>query len=141
MAETCRLYYITDRTAFPGDESTRRHRLLDKIAEATLAGVDYIQLREKDLSTRDLESLAREAIQIIQKLRTENQELRTSFCHQFLSPGYCDRSGDEIHQRQRQQELPAKCHQLVVTEARQRAAHPDIQKEKYKNLRHEPDDR
>jgi thiamine-phosphate pyrophosphorylase len=78
MAETCRLYYITDRTAFPGDESTRRHRLLDKIAEATLAGVDYIQLREKDLSTRDLESLAREAIQEIQKLRAENWELRTA---------------------------------------------------------------
>ena len=78
MAETCRLYYITDRTAFPGDESTRRHRLLDKIAEATLTGVDYIQLREKDLSTRDLESLAREAIQKIQKLRAENWELRTA---------------------------------------------------------------
>ncbi len=58
----CLLYYITDRTAFPGDEPTRRRRLLEKIAEAARAGVDYIQLREKDLSTRDLESLAREAV-------------------------------------------------------------------------------
>ncbi len=77
MPESCLLYYITDRTAFPGGERTRRFRLLDKIAEAAGAGVDYIQLREKDLCTRDLESLAREAVRIILQLRTENRELRT----------------------------------------------------------------
>ena len=73
MAERYLLYYITDRTAFPGDEHTRRHRLLDKIAEAASVGVNYIQLREKDLSSHDLEFLAREAIRIIRdsaKLRT-----------------------------------------------------------------------
>jgi thiamine-phosphate pyrophosphorylase len=59
------LYYITDRRAFPGDELTRRRRLLEKIAEAAREGIDYIQLREKDLSARDLETLAREAMQII----------------------------------------------------------------------------
>jgi len=76
MAESSLLYYITDRKAFGADELTRRRGLLDKIAEAAKAGVDYIQLREKDLSTRDLESLASEAMRIIQKLRTENRELR-----------------------------------------------------------------
>src|ERR1700681_852895 len=59
----------------------------------------------------------------------------------FRLPGDRDRGGNEIHQRQRQQEFPAKRHQLVVTEARQRAPHPDIQKEKYKNLRSEPEHR
>jgi thiamine-phosphate pyrophosphorylase len=78
MADSVLLYYITDRTAFPGDEPTRRRRLLDKIVEAATAGVDYIQLREKDLSTRDLESLAREATRIILQQRTENRELRTA---------------------------------------------------------------
>jgi thiamine-phosphate pyrophosphorylase len=61
------LYYITDRTAFPGDEPTRCRHLLNKISEAAAAGVNYIQLREKDLPTRDLESLAIDAIQIISK--------------------------------------------------------------------------
>jgi hypothetical protein len=65
MPKPCTIYYITDRKAFPGDELTRRSHLLDKITEAASAGIDYIQLREKDLSTRDLESLAREAIEII----------------------------------------------------------------------------
>jgi thiamine-phosphate pyrophosphorylase len=72
------LYYITDRTAFAADEATRRRLLLKKISEAASAGVDYIQLREKDLSTRDLESLAREVVSAIVKLRAENRELRTA---------------------------------------------------------------
>jgi thiamine-phosphate pyrophosphorylase len=72
------LYYITDRTALAADEPTRRRRLLEKIAEAGLAGIDYIQLREKDLPTRDLESLAREAVSVLNQLRTENRELRTA---------------------------------------------------------------
>ncbi len=55
------LYYITDRRQFPGSEEERRRRLMAKIAEAARAGVDYIQLREKDLSARALEQLAREA--------------------------------------------------------------------------------
>ena len=78
MADRCLLYYITDRTAFPGDESNRRRCLLDKIQEAAKAGVDYIQLREKDLSTRDLEFLTKEAVAVIQKLRSENRQLRTA---------------------------------------------------------------
>jgi thiamine-phosphate pyrophosphorylase len=57
------LYYITDRTQFPGDEFQRRTRLIEKISEAALAGVDYVQLREKDLPARELERLAREAVQ------------------------------------------------------------------------------
>ena len=80
MSRSCLLYYITDRTAFPGDDRTRRRHLLDKIAEAASAGIDYIQLREKDLPTRDLESLAREAIRIIGqgKLTTDHRPLPTA---------------------------------------------------------------
>ncbi len=69
MAQSCLLYYITDRTAFSGDESSRRRRLLEKIAEAARAGVDYIQLREKDLASRELESLGREAVRVVREAR------------------------------------------------------------------------
>jgi thiamine-phosphate pyrophosphorylase len=81
MPKSSLLYYITDRAAFPGDERIRRLRLLDKIAEAASHGVDYIQLREKDLPARELESLANEAMRIIRSdsiLRTESGELRTA---------------------------------------------------------------
>jgi thiamine-phosphate pyrophosphorylase len=69
------LCYITDRTQFPGPESARRRRLLEKIEEAARAGVDYIQLREKDLPSRDLEQLACEAAKIL--LTTRRPPLAT----------------------------------------------------------------
>jgi thiamine-phosphate pyrophosphorylase len=57
-------YYITDRTQFPGDETSRRRFLLNKIHEAVESGVDFIQLREKDLPIRKLEILAGEAFEL-----------------------------------------------------------------------------
>lgn len=56
------LYYITDRTQLGSDETTRRRRLLEKIGQAAAAGIDYVQLRERDLTSRELELLAREAL-------------------------------------------------------------------------------
>jgi thiamine-phosphate pyrophosphorylase len=56
------LYYITDRRQFPGDTQEQEQRLLAKIAECAAAGVEYIQLREKDLETRALEELALKAM-------------------------------------------------------------------------------
>jgi len=58
-------YYITDRKQFDGTETERRARLLQTIGRAAGSGVDYIQLREKDLGIRELEKLAGEALQVI----------------------------------------------------------------------------
>lgn len=96
---TCLLYYITDRTAFAPDEPTRRRRLLEKIREAASAGVDYIQLREKDLATRELESLAREAASVIAELRTENRELRTALLINSRSDIALAVQADGVHLR------------------------------------------
>ncbi len=71
------LYYITDRRQFPGTEAEKRERLLAKIAEAASAGVDLIQLREKDLSGHELERLARAAVEAIaRQTRTGKRETR-----------------------------------------------------------------
>ncbi|MGB8060547.1 MAG: thiamine phosphate synthase [Candidatus Sulfotelmatobacter sp.] len=99
MPDRCLLYYVTDRKAFPGDERSRRHRLLEKIHEAAKAGVDYIQLREKDLPTRDLESLAKEAVAILQKLRTENRELRTALLINSRTDVALAAQADGVHLR------------------------------------------
>ncbi|HJS98031.1 MAG TPA: thiamine phosphate synthase [Terriglobales bacterium] len=65
-------YYITDRKQFPGSAGGQRARLLAKIAEASRAGVDLIQLREKDLPARDLEALAQEAVRVVRENAGEN---------------------------------------------------------------------
>jgi thiamine-phosphate pyrophosphorylase len=67
------LYYITDRAQFPGDENARQRALLAKITEATRCGVDLIQLREKDLSTRELEALTRATLSVVRLPGTENR--------------------------------------------------------------------
>jgi thiamine-phosphate pyrophosphorylase len=61
------LYYITDRLQFAGDERNRRLALLGKIEEASRNDVDFIQLREKDLSAKDLEILVRAAVMIVRE--------------------------------------------------------------------------
>ncbi len=93
------LYYITDRKAFPGDDLTRRRLLLEKITEAARANIDYIQLREKDLHTRQLESLAREAVAIISRLRTENRELRTALLINSRTDVALAAGADGVHLR------------------------------------------
>ena len=49
------LYYITDRRKLAGN-------LLAAVDAACRAGVDWVQLREKDLATHELEELARQAV-------------------------------------------------------------------------------
>jgi thiamine-phosphate pyrophosphorylase len=61
------LCYITDRHQFPGGEDEQRRSLLARIGKAARAGIDFIQLREKDLCSRELESLAREAVAAVRE--------------------------------------------------------------------------
>jgi len=70
------LYYITDRRQFPGSAAEQRAALLRKIAEAARCGVDYIQLREKDLTARELLALAKEARNAISEVATSGLATR-----------------------------------------------------------------
>src|ERR1041385_6096757 len=65
------LYYITDRRQFPGDAQGQERRLLEKIAECAAAGVDLIQLREKDLGAGAQEKLALKAMAALAGSRTQ----------------------------------------------------------------------
>jgi len=70
------LCYVTDRRSFPAaDTSQQLSALLQKIEELAAAGIDWIQIREKDLSARDLAALTRQALQIT--ARHSPQTLRT----------------------------------------------------------------
>jgi thiamine-phosphate pyrophosphorylase len=69
------LCYITDRTQLGDSESQCRLRLLGRVQDAVEHGVDYIQLREKDLPVRQLESLAREAVHILREFSTGRTKL------------------------------------------------------------------
>lgn len=65
------LYYITDRTQLGDDEFARRERLLGRIAQAAAAGIDYVQLRERDLTGRELERLATDVVAAVRGSKTK----------------------------------------------------------------------
>jgi len=88
------LYYITDRTQFPGREHERRQRLLEKIAEAARAGIDFVQLREKDLSVRELEGVTQEAMNRVRLLGSKTRLLINSRAEIALAAG-----ADGVHLR------------------------------------------
>lgn len=56
------LCYVTDRRSLAGAPDIGVELLLQKIEQAAKAGVDWIQIREKDLSGRELAKLAEQAI-------------------------------------------------------------------------------
>ena len=86
------LYYITDRTQFsPGDsvdaDRVRRSRLLTNIEAACTAGVDVIQLRERDLPARELEALASQIVEIASRHNRDTRVLINSRTDVAISSG------------------------------------------------------
>lgn len=56
-----KLCYVTDRKALPGTAGAQLRLLLEKMAGAARAGVDWIQIREKDLEAQALLELVQAA--------------------------------------------------------------------------------
>lgn len=68
-----RLCYVTDRSGFSGVEAREaQETLLLRMETAAAAGVDWVQIREKDLSGRDCGLLTREALQRAAKSPASN---------------------------------------------------------------------
>ena len=61
------LFYITDRKQLAGTPEGQRTLLLARIRAAAMAGIDAIQLREKDLTARELVELGCGAAEIIRE--------------------------------------------------------------------------
>ena len=58
-------YAITSRALHPGDEQKKQAALLQQAAKWIAEGIDFIQLREKDLPAAVLAQLARRILKII----------------------------------------------------------------------------
>lgn len=81
------LYYISDRHGFAGDEAERRAALLLRLAEAARAGVDYIQLREKDLPRSEFEILAQQALGTVRRNSDQTKLLLNTYADIALAVG------------------------------------------------------
>jgi thiamine-phosphate pyrophosphorylase len=56
------LCYVTDRKGFGSEDDDNIEALLKRVAIAAAAGVDWIQIREKDLSGKELSSFIRAGV-------------------------------------------------------------------------------
>lgn len=56
------LCYVTDRQAFPPPAEAQAGAVVGTIRRAAAAGIDWVQVREKDLATRPLLELVRQAV-------------------------------------------------------------------------------
>src|SRR4029077_12241164 len=58
----------------------------------------------------------------------------------LVAPQQNDRGGDyHVRERNREKQFPAERHELIIAEAGQRAAHPDVDEEKKEVLAQDPE--
>ncbi|HZD50414.1 MAG TPA: thiamine phosphate synthase [Silvibacterium sp.] len=69
------LYAITDRRLLPGSEPERRAELISRAREWACGGVDYVQIREKDLSGLELLALARGVVAAVREQGSDTRVL------------------------------------------------------------------
>jgi thiamine-phosphate pyrophosphorylase len=96
-------YAITDRTQYAEDEGGRRRAVIAQARRLAADGVEYIQLREKDLSAHDLIGLAREILSAIRSSGSGTRLLINSRADVALAAG-----ADGVHLRSGGGELAAK---------------------------------
>ncbi|MFT4115010.1 thiamine phosphate synthase [Silvibacterium sp.] len=80
---------ITDRRIFPGTEGDRRRALLAAVQAWAEGGVDFIQLREKDLHAREMLALAGEVTRAASGRRNRPRVLLNGPAEIALAAG-CD---------------------------------------------------
>lgn len=88
------LYAITQRSIFPADEAGRRSALLAHVRAWALGGVEFIQVREKDLSVPDLQSFAADLVRTAREARAGTRVLLNGPAEAALNAG-CD--GVHLH--------------------------------------------
>jgi thiamine-phosphate pyrophosphorylase len=70
------LCYVTDRKSLPVSPTLHNRALIERIAAATAAGVDWIQIREKELSARDISALVSDSLALGKKSHPGNHTTR-----------------------------------------------------------------
>jgi thiamine-phosphate pyrophosphorylase len=90
------LCYVTDRRSLAAEGRDRHEALLKRVRSAAAAGIDWIQIREKDLSGKELSSLARDAVAQIKQINERDGRTSRILVNERLDVAYSERA-DGIH--------------------------------------------
>ena len=114
------LCYVTDRRSLPvANSADSIEALTRKIAEVVAAGVDWVQIREKDLTARQLAALTRQALRIAAKYSGKSSYATRVLVNDRLDVAIAERAGG-VHLGEKS--LPvAEAKRLVESALRERA--------------------
>jgi thiamine-phosphate pyrophosphorylase len=87
------LCYVTDRKALASVGDDQIEALLRRLSTAAAAGIDWIQLREKDLSGKELASLTRAAVAQTKQINEGNGTLTRIIVNDRLDVALSEHSG------------------------------------------------
>src|SRR5215831_9288089 len=72
------LYAITDRSAYAGEEDYRLDRVILEAARWAAEGIDFVQIREKDLGAGELAELTRRVMVAVRESGSRTKVLVNS---------------------------------------------------------------
>jgi len=87
------LCYVTDRKALAPANSDQNEALLNRIRMAAGAGIDWIQIREKDLSAKELSSLTRDVVAQTKQINERNGKLTRIIVNDRVDVALSENSG------------------------------------------------
>src|SRR5262249_5365893 len=88
------LCYVTDRRILPAARPSESiPALLQKVQVIVSAGIDWVQLREKDLSAKDLSKLTRESWSYMRQVSARSSERRRILINDRLDVAITERAG------------------------------------------------
>jgi thiamine-phosphate pyrophosphorylase len=93
LSRSAILCYVTDRKGCASADNDQREALLKRIAAAAAAGVDWIQIREKDLSAKELSSLTRGAVAQTKQINERSRRASRILVNERLDVAYSERAG------------------------------------------------
>jgi thiamine-phosphate pyrophosphorylase len=87
------LCYVTDRKVLGSEDDNHIEALLKRVAIATAAGVDWIQIREKDLSGKEVSSFIRAAVAQTKKINERDGTLTRIMVNDRLDVALSEQAG------------------------------------------------
>jgi thiamine-phosphate pyrophosphorylase len=87
------LCYVTDRRSLASADDDRIASLLRHVAIAAAAGIDWIQIREKDLSGKELSSLARAAVAQTKRMNEHGGQASRILVNERVDVALSERAG------------------------------------------------
>lgn len=94
VRESLLLCYVTDRRSLPiANWADSIEALTQKIAEVAAAGVDWVQIREKDLTAREQASLTRKSLEIVAASSAKSSRTARVLVNDRLDVAIAERAG------------------------------------------------